>query len=131
MNYYPPEKLCVNCHKQKKYYPVAIHIYKEMKIYSMYCLSCFIEDWCNTNIKNKISLFTNSKQQWEFDLKLEKRYTFQELYSENFEKVFKTEFVDQESLAFIEDLEEKMVTQVKEMHEIDKELIAILRLKCL
>lgn len=129
MNYYPPEKLCVNCHKQKKYYPVAVHNYNEIKIYTMYCLPCYIEDWCNINNKNKFSLFTNSKKKWEIDLKLEKRYNLQELYSENFEKVFKTEVVDQESLAFVEDLEEKMDSQVKEMREFDNEIIA--NLQCL
>ena len=128
MNYYPPEKLCVNCHKKKKYYPVALRIYNEMKIYNMYCLPCYIEDWCNTNNKSKNSLFTNSKKGWQFDLKLEQRYALQESYSENFEKVFKTEIVDQESLAYVEDLEEKMDIQVKEMREIDKELISNLYL---
>ena len=122
MNYYPPEKLCINCHKKKKYYPVAVYNYKKMKIYNMYCLPCYIKDWCNNNNKNKYSLFTNSKKQWHFDLKLEERYALQESYSENFEKVFKTEVVDQESLAFVEDLEEKMDTQVTEMRKIDNEL---------
>lgn len=129
MNYYHPEKLCVNCHKQKKYYPVAVHYYNEMKIYTMYCLPCYIEDWCKRNNKNKVSLFTNSKKQWEIDLKMEQRYTLQETYSENFEKVFKTEIVDQESLLYVENLEEEMDTQVKYMRKIDKELIA--NLQCL
>ena len=126
MNYYPPEKMCVNCHKNKKYNPVAVYNYNEMKIYSMYCLPCYIEDWCQQKNKNKILLFTNSKQQWEFDLQLEKRYSLQENYSSNYEKVINTEIVDQESLLYVENLEEEMVIQVKNMRKIDKELIAFL-----
>jgi len=126
MNYYPPEKLCVNCFKQNKYFPVSVYIYMKMKIYSMYCLPCFIQDVFNSKNKDKFTILTNSKQRWTFDLNLEKRYYLQEKYSEIFETVFKTEVVDQERLEFVEDLEEKMGIHLKEMRKIDKELITIL-----
>lgn len=127
MNYYPPEKLCLNynnhLNKNRKYYPVFRFKHSEdFTIYNYQCTICFIEEYMKTkNITDSI-LFSNNEKQNKFELEIEHRFMLQCEYDKKYDKIVNTEMVDQERLTIIENLEEELVTIINTINDVDNNI---------
>lgn len=136
MNYYPPQKLCSNCNnytrKDRKYYPVFRFNHnhnQDLTIYNYQCTICFLEEYMKTKNINDSILFTNNEKQSKFDLEVEHRFMLQSEYHEKYDKIVKTEMVDQERLAIIENLEEELETIINTIKDVDNNIYNMITIK--
>lgn len=125
MSYVAEQKLCINCKKNNKYFPVFRHRTNKMKIYNFLCTVCYIDNYLKKNIKTLRFISNNNEQ--EFNLVLERRYYTQEQYSENYDFISKTEVVDQESLKNVEEKEMEQEDLINTMEILDQQLSTMLK----